>query len=66
MQKYTRFLSFDNLVENCPFFYEQDGREVLISDEWSTYISEHSVFSDWEEMKIQAMKEWIEKNLKPH
>jgi hypothetical protein len=64
MLRYTDFSTIDEMFKKSGFAIEtQNDFDNLSQDEWGEFISGHTQFENWQEMKQTATKEWTQKKL---
>ena len=64
MRRYTKFASFDALLEASGFKVEsQADFEAIPEAEWEAVIQAHTSFSSWRQMEEKAGVEYAERKL---
>lgn len=59
MHRNTRFPSMQAMIDEAGI---EDGDDIQ-TPEWSSFVSQHTKFSSWDEMKSTAGQEWAKKRL---
>lgn len=57
MKKYTRYDSISEFIDDSPG--EIHSPESFQSEEFEDFVSENTVFDNWDEMKKKAAENWI-------
>lgn len=64
MRKYTKFSSIDEMLDKSEFKIETNKDFESIDDnKWDEYVREVTTFQSWEEMKSEAGKLWVLKQM---
>ena len=64
LQRYTQFGSIDEMFAKSGFKVQtQDDFKAIPDDQWDTFISSHTQFKNWAEMKSKASAEWAKQKL---
>ena len=65
MEKNTNYKSFEELCNSSEFTIEsqEDFQKITNSDDWDKYIKDNTNFNSWEEMMIEAYKEYVQRKL---
>lgn len=64
MQRYTQFVSFDELLEKSGFKVDtQEDFKAIPDDEFDAYICEVTRFDNWKAMLDMGTKEYVTKKL---
>lgn len=66
MSKYTKYSTFDELIESGNFTIENEIQFKVLTDtsQWNKHISENTSFKDWNEMLRTAVLERATRKLK--
>lgn len=64
MSKYTRFRTFDELVDKSGYKVSSaEDFEAIPSNEWNCFILNNTIFNSWDDMKTKAGEEYVANNL---
>lgn len=63
MFKYTRYPSFDDMLDKSQLLEKYGDFESIDDNEWDIFVQKNTNFSNWEEMKSEAGKIWMLKQI---
>lgn len=63
MFKYTKYVSFNLMLDESGLLEKYGDFESFDLEEWDMFIQKNTKFSSWEEMKSEAGKIWVLKHL---
>jgi hypothetical protein len=65
MFKYTKYVSFNLMLNESGLLEKYGDFESIDEEEWDIFIQKNTKFSSWEEMKSEAGEIWVLKHLEP-
>ncbi|NLJ39187.1 MAG: hypothetical protein GX432_10550 [Candidatus Atribacteria bacterium] len=63
MFKYTRYSSFDEMLDKSGLMEKCGDFESIDDEKWDIFVKDGTDFVDWEEMKSEAVKIWALKKI---
>jgi hypothetical protein len=64
MFKYTKYVSFNLMLDESGLLEKYGDFESIHDKEWDIFIQKNTKFSSWEEMKSKAANIWISKQIR--